>query len=370
MWHARRRPLHLRTSVGVVELTVWHGCDPVTRHWGCPIRQRWGLTPHQQSSPLLEDKLAFTVTATGSYELAAAVATRWGCPADDTTLHALTQRLGASAEAHTQQRLAQPPPPADSKCPPSALGVLLIDGWQTRQRGPGWGKKKTRQPRVEWHELKTGVYYRHEQAGQTAGGRGVLTEKVVVRWQGEPLELGRRLHAEAMSRGLARARQKLVVADGAAWIWNVAADRWRGATEVLDFYHMSQHLWEVGRANHPGDEAAAAAWVEPRLHQMRHGAARSVLAEIAEWPAPRGERGKTVKREQQYFATHAERMPYQAMSRRGWPIGSGTVESACRQQQGRCKRSGQFWTARGLRHLCALEEARQNDHWDQLWLTN
>src|SRR5207249_2989184 len=136
------------------------------------------------------------------------------------------------AEAHTQQRLAQTAPPADSKCPPSALGVLLIDGWQTRQRGSGWGKKKTRQPRVEWHELKTGVYYRHEQAGQTAGGRGVLTEKAVVRWQGEPLELGRRLHAEAMSRGLARARAKLVVADGAAWIWNVAADRWRGATEV------------------------------------------------------------------------------------------------------------------------------------------
>jgi len=353
MWHARRRPLHLRTSVGVVELRVWHGYDPGAAHWGCPIRQHWGLTPHQQSSPLLEDKLAFTVTATGSYEQAAAVATRWGCPADDTTLHALAQRLGARAEAHTQQRLAQPPPTVAVPAPPSALAVMMLDGWQTRQRGPGWGKKKTRHPRVEWHELKTGVYYRHEQAGQTAGGRGVLTEKAVVSWQGEPLELGRRLHAEALRRGLASARQRVVVADGAPWIWNVVADRWRGATEVLDFYHMSQHLW-----------------VEPRLHQMRHGAEPSVLAEIAGWTAPRGERGKTIKREQHYFATHAKRMPYQALSRRGWPIGSGAVESACRQRQGRCKRPGQFWTARGLRHLCALEEARHNNHWDQLWLAN
>ena len=48
---------------------------------------------------------------------------------------------------------------------------------------------------------------------------------------------------------------------------------------------------------------------------------------------------------------------------------SGPVESACRQRQCRFKRSGQFWTAKGLRHLGALTEARYNHHWDELWLT-
>jgi len=66
--------MRLRTSVGVVELTVWHGTDPGSGRWGCPIRQQWGLTPHQQCSPALEDKLAFTVTATGTVAQAAAVA--------------------------------------------------------------------------------------------------------------------------------------------------------------------------------------------------------------------------------------------------------------------------------------------------------
>ena len=51
----------------------------------------------------------------------------------------------------------------------------------------------------------------------------------------------------------------------------------------------------------------------------------------------------------------------------GWQIGSGPVESACLQRQGRFKRSGQSWTPPGLRHLCALIEARQNGHWDHLW---
>jgi len=359
--------MHLRTSVGAVVLTVWHGTDPATGRWGCPIRQRWGLTPHQQCSPALEEKLAFTVTATGTFAQAAAVATKWGCPTAAATVHALTRRLGARAEAQTQQRLGQPPVQATASRGASELAVLLVDGWQVRQRGEGWGRKKTKQPRVEWHELKTGVFYRHEQAAQTAGGRALLTEKVVVSWQGEPLELGRRLHWEALRAGLGRARDSLVLADGAPWIWSLAADRWRGATELLDFYHASQHLWELARAE-VGEEQAAA-WVEPRLHRLRHGPERAVLAEVAALKPPRGERGEVVRREQEYFAGHARRMSYQRIAARGWPIGSGAVEAACRQRQCRCKRPGQFWTERGLRHLCALEEARANGHWDQLWLT-
>jgi hypothetical protein len=50
--------MQLRTAFGVVVLEVWHGKDPVDGHWGCPMRERWGLGPHQQLSPALEDKLA------------------------------------------------------------------------------------------------------------------------------------------------------------------------------------------------------------------------------------------------------------------------------------------------------------------------
>ena len=60
-------------------------------------------------------------------------------------------------------------------------------------------------------------------------------------------------------------------------------------------------------------------------------------------------------------------MNYQAVVRRSGPIGSGAVESACRQKQCRFKWAGQFWSRRGLRHLCALDEARRNYHWDELW---
>ena len=359
--------MHLRTAFGTVALSVWHGKDPADGHWGCPIREHWGLSAHQRLSPALEDKLGYFATVTGAYEVAAKLAAKMGYPVEDSTIHALVQRLGAKAEAQTQVRLTQRPEEKNPTRGPTPLAVLMLDGFQVRFRGPGWGRKKTQQPRVEWHEQKLGVFYRHEQA--VGGERGQLLEKVMVGWQGGGGELGRRLHWEALRGGLGRAREVLAVADGAPWIWNVVADRWGHAQELLDFYHASQHLWSLGEALQPKDEAARRAGVERRLHQLRQGKEQPVLAEIAALPRRRGGAGKVIRREQNYFAEHAGRMNYQAVAEQGWPIGSGTVESGCRSRQCRRKRPGQFWTRSGLRHLDALEEARDNGHWDELWLT-
>lgn len=370
MQHRRQVTLHLRTVVGAVALAVWQGKDPPTQRWGIPMREAWGLCAHQRMSPALEDKLVFTATLAGSYEGAAQVAGKWGSPVDDSVIHALVQRLGNRAETQIQQRLKQSPPAARSpQRRPSEWAVLMVDGWYARFRGPGWGRKQTREERVEWHEIKTGVFYLLEQAARTEGGRGMIPDKTVVRWQGEAAELGRRLHWEALRGGLAEARATLVLGDGIPWIWHLKADRWAHALELLDFWHGGQHLWELGRASPGGDAAAVEAWVESRLHRLRHGRERTVLKEIAGLKAPRGEAGETVRRERNYFASHAERMSYQEMADHGWPIGSGPVESTCRQDQRRFKGPGQFWTPTGFRHLSALDEARRNDHWDELWLT-
>lgn len=138
----RRRKFTLHSEFGEVSLTVDYGQDPQSRKWGCPVQRAWGLRPHQKLLPGLAEKLCFTVTATGSYEEAAAVASKWGVPVDDSTLHALVQRIGARAEAQTQQRLAQPPPEREPQRAATPLAVLLVDGWQVRQRGAGWGKGK------------------------------------------------------------------------------------------------------------------------------------------------------------------------------------------------------------------------------------
>ena len=357
--------MRLRTAFGGIALRVWHGKNPADGTWGTPIRQRWGLAPHQQLSPALEDKLGYFATVTGTYEMAAQLARKVGVPIEDSTVRALVQRLGARADAQTQARLQTVPREKTPAAAPSALAVVLFDGCQLRHRGPGWGKKKTQQPRVAWHEQKVGVFYRHE---QNAGGQ--LTQKVVVSCQGPPVELGQRLHWEALRGGLGRTRQTLAVSDGAPWIWHLVAGHWSGAHQVLDFYHASEHLHVLGETLHPRDEEARRRWIGRQCHDLRHGKERHVLRRLARLRRRSGAAGELIRREQNYFAGHAARMNYQAVAARGWPIGSGAVESACAQKQRRFKRPGQFWSERGLRHLNALIEARELDHWNDLWLQN
>ena len=122
-------------------LAVWRGQNPAGGHWGCPIRERWGLPPHQQLSPALEDKLAYFATVTGSYEAAAKLAAKVGCRVEDSTIRVLVQRLGAKAEAQTQTRLEQTPEEESPTRAPTPLAVLMTDGFQVRFRGPGWGKR-------------------------------------------------------------------------------------------------------------------------------------------------------------------------------------------------------------------------------------
>lgn len=354
--------MQLRTAFGVVVLNVWRGRDPADGHWGIPVRERWGLSPHQELSPGLEDKLAYFATAAGSYEMAARLACKLGISIEDSTVRALVQRLGARAQEQSEQRLKKGPQEMQPERPASRLGVIMIDGFQVRHRGPDWGKRKAKKPRVEWHEQKVGVFYRQE---QNAGGQ--LTEKVSVSWQGEAVQLGERLHWEALRHGLGRARQTLAVGDGAPWVWGLVGARWPQAHQLLDFYHASQHLHALAEALYPGQEAMRRRWVDRQCHDLRHGKEKKVLQairRIRERPAPAGE---IIRRERNYFHSHRQRMNYQQLARRGWPIGSGPVESACAQKQGRFKRPGQFWTQKGLRHLNSLIEARDLNHWDQLW---
>jgi hypothetical protein len=354
--------MQLRSAFGVVKLNVWRGKNPADGSWGIPMRQRWGLCPHQQLSPALEDKLAYFATVAGTYESAAQLARKLSILIEDSTVRDLVQRLGARAEEQTQQRLKTVPQLLESQRPASSLGVIMIDGYQVRHRGPDWGKKKAQNPRVEWHEQKVGVFYYQDQNAE-----GVLLEKRSIGWEGDAVELGQRLHWEACRQGLGRARQLLAVADGAPWIWRLIEQRWKKAHQVLDFYHASQHLHALAEALHPADESARQRWVDQQCHDLRHGKQKQLLQRIGRLPERPTPAGEIIRREKNYFQSHSYRLNYQRLSRRGWPIGSGSVESACAQRQRRFKRPGQFWTGDGLRKLNALIEARDLNHWDQLW---
>lgn len=365
----KRQRLKLMTCAGTIVLKSWRGYSEPLQRWVNPARERWGLKPKQRLSPELQSRLGFTATVAGSYQKAAATATRWGTPISDNTVHAVVQELGEAASGLT---LPQPPKVAGE---PEFSLVIMMDGWLARQRGADWGVSARRKQaqRVNWKEVKSAVIYRLEQRVQKDSGRGMLIEKYVVACapDTEPVEFGAAVQAEARRRGLGRARKVYVVIDGAVWLWNVAEDRFSQAILVLDFHHASEHLWAIARLLHGEGTDEARSWVEPLLHQLRHGQEEKVMHTLEALLQVKQGRSARLRRSLQtpveYFQTHRGHIHYQSVARQGGPIGSGSVESLCNQLQDRFKRTGQFWSPPGLKHLLAVEVLLRNKDYQLLW---
>jgi hypothetical protein len=364
----RVRSITLRTCVGEIRVQAAYGYSTQCSDWLSPARVRWGLAPCQRISPELQQRVDYTATKTGSFEAASAMAKCWGSPVSDDLVRNHVQHLGVRARA------SAPPaaPPAPKKEAPFAL-VIMMDGWNVRERGEHWGADGPRalEGRVRWHEVKSAVIYRLDHRGQTESGRGILLQKKVVASPPgtEPLDFGAAVQAQAMSCGLARAQETIVVMDGAAWLWKLAEDRFAGSTALLDFYHASEHLWALARHLHPDDPPAAKAFVEPLLHQLRHGGQDRVitrLGELLERPLDETP-DKFVQGSVEYFRTHSDHLDYEETAQRGGPVGSGSMESQCSQFQNRFKRTGQFWSREGLANLLALDVAVRNETFTHLW---
>ena len=124
--------------------------------------------------------------------------------------------------------------------------------------------------------------------GRTAGDPGDVADKVIVSWQGAPLELGRRLNWEAQRGGLARASRSLFLGDGASWIWNLQQDRGRMPSGWPDFYQASQHCWNLWRAVRGEKDRQLPRWMDRRLHGLRHGRRKERFARNRRFEAAGG----------------------------------------------------------------------------------
>jgi len=390
---ARFRPLSLLTTLGPITVRARYGFHRAAQKWMFAVQDLWNLKSRQELSPHLQQVLGYTATECGSYKKAEAMAATWGVKVGATTIRKHVQILGAQAQrqqaSRTQRALDVHRRPqvlreAQAQAPNALKAfslVIMMDAWKGRERGPDWGLLPATAvgERVEWRDLKVAVIYRLDQVAEkppantdpaTRPRRQILEKFWVATPSGtKPEEFGRQVHAEALRRGMAQARYVFVVSDGAVWIWNIVQDRFVGAIEELDFYHASEHLWDVARDLYP-DPAQARQWVEPLLHQLRHGQEEHVVQTLERLPeeARKSERllSDLVQTQIQYFQTNRHRLHYQDNTAKGFPAGSGAVESLCSQFEDRFKRTGQFWKSQSMGCLQALKVARQNGVWAEL----
>ncbi len=242
----------------------------------------------------------------------------------------------ASEQVKKTQEPAQPldPAPGMLVIETDAVKVRYLDGWHDVKIGLVAG--------YEDGEMVAPSYIAARKTAEEFGPwllaeaarRGALE---VVAWEGPVTQ-----------RGLAVLREVLVLGDGAVWIWNLAADHFGERIEILDFYHASEHLWDVARALYGEGTEAAKTWAGGRTKELLEKGAEPVLNALAEAKAETAEASEVLRVERGYFRTNAARMDYPKFRAMGLPIGSGAVESSAKHLvQQRMKRSGARWSESG-----------------------
>jgi hypothetical protein len=182
-------------------------------------------------------------------------------------------------------------------------------------------------------------------------------------------EFGRRIYAQAHGRGWSRALKKVVIGDGAEWIWNLVALHFPDAIQIVDLYHARQHLWEVARKLYPNDEGKQKAWM--KIHQkllLDRGKIEKLVGALRSIESDRPEITEKIRTEADYFERNAERMRYPKFRRQHLFVGSGVIEAGCKTVVAfRLKRSVMFWTVRGANAILALRCCHLNGEFEDYW---
>jgi hypothetical protein len=168
-------------------------------------------------------------------------------------------------------------------------------------------------------------------------------------------QFGQRIYLEARRRGWSRAQKKVVLGDGAEWIWRLAALHFFGAIQMVDLYPARQHLRESARALHPNDQANQKRWMMGQQNRLENGRIEQLVSSLRSISSSNPELRETIRNQADYFEKNAERMRYPEFRRQHLFVGSGVIEAGCKTAIGsRTKQSGMVLDgAWGQCHHCS-----------------
>jgi hypothetical protein len=366
----------IQTRFGPITLKRSRGWCPRCKMWCFPADHLLGIAETGSASPGVQEMTALLGSKMPITDANAVIKRLTGVNLSRATLDREAKRQGGRAQ-RKRDKLDEEMRTAEgaraqgqgASTAPFTL-VIEIDAWNIRERDD-WGTSDRQRAQGKeperWHWVYGATCFRLEDR-ITKGDRAMILSRGTVMTRGGVEALKSQLWAEAMRHGLAHAVRVLVLADGAVWIWNLVADRFEKAVQRLDLYHGKQHLWTVARALYPEDKEAAEAWVKPLLKDLECDRASEVIVTLEKLvEGMQGSARESVQKEINYFGSNLARMRYKEGKKRGEPLGSGAIESTCRQYQCRFKRPGQFWSRDGDEALICLETFWRNGRWHILF---
>jgi hypothetical protein len=333
---------------------AYYFCRACGQGW-LPLDEQLGLT-RAQLTPALHEVAVTCGSVAPPDEAAELLSLVAGVELSAKSIERRTKVAGAAVDRaldrHAQAVAADTSPEGRTPASGPRPYNLQLDGSMLRMRDG------------TFREVKVACLFDARDLAEVQEGRRELLRKHYEAHLGGPERLGQVAYAAARAYGVAAdGANALSQGDGAPWVWNLVAEHWPAALEVLDFYHLSEHLhacaqgvWGVGStrarqwAREIGEQALAsdAAAVLGALDRVRPGTAagRQAVVDL-----------------RRYVGRHAHRMRYGELRAQGYAVSSAGVESAHHGVvQRRLKRPGQRWSEPGAQQILAARRLWCNRH--------
>jgi len=288
----------------------------------------------------------------------------------DSTLDLLMQTAGGVSERDQQEeldRLKLVPKGVHrdklisvERSAPLRLHVSC-DGVTYRTRYRETNPDRPGEQRLVYQEMKVGTVFWQDKSGKW--------QKQVLASRDDPERFGLALWRLAVRCGMLATREVIFISDGGAWCNTVAEMYFKDTTRILDWYHLSEHVWETGRALYPQDEKSATRWVHTCLTHLHDSSGIGLLRHL--------EKSRSLRPTSEqvhldsligYLRPRLAITDYVDYRAAGYVIGSGMMESTCKQVVSqRLKGPGMQWSEQGALAMTALIAHRINGSWERFW---
>jgi len=350
----RARQVHASMGWLVIRRAYYHCADCKTGL--APYDGQIGLGD-EQVSPALAKACCLLAVDDSFEESSRKIEELLGQEVSPKTVERLVHHVGGQVvmeqdrqvQAYAQDR--QPPP---VEATPARLYVA-IDGTTVHEKDG-------------WHEAKVArIYWEDQRLRRHSHTVGRFDDSQT---------FGRHTWLAACRCGVRQAKEVVFLGDGAAWIRTEWKRHFSRATFIVDWYHANEHIWDCGKVLHGEGTAKTQAWSRKRGNWLWNGNTRKLTQDLTRqlqrYHGPKdGPKRDALETLLRYMTTNEWEMRYDVFREKGYDIGSGAVEAACKHVVGkRLKQSGMMWKRLGSTATLALRTTWLNGHWTTLWTSH
>jgi hypothetical protein len=347
-------------------LRAYYHCDDCAAGF-CPRDRALGMED-TSLSPAVTRMVGLSAAMVSFQESAELMDALAGVPINPKQVERTAEALGREI-AQDERAVVEPSPPS---APTMYLGM---DGTGVPMRASELVGRQGKQPdgSSKTREVKLVTVWTAEgrdKEGTPVRDSGSVTYSAAIEsaatqdTEKAPSDFAQRVDREARRRSFDQARRRVVLGDGAPWIWNVADELFPGAIQVVDLFHAKGHLWDVAKAIYGPGSDLGEQWAKQRRDELDEGKIDAVLAALRVHAEHNDEARKCLD----YVTRNQNRMRYPQFRDLGVCTSTGVVEAGCKTAIGtRLKRSGMRWTVAGADAIIALRCCKLSGRFEDFW---